>query len=207
MLVTSLAVWIKYIRVLRFEIAFSVAVILLILVLALPFIDFSQFYLFELLGREGSLTGRDQLWKLALQYIEQRPILGYGYYGFFSTDPYSPAWSFWENFRYFYTGTFHNSAADVAISLGLTGVAVLCWVCLGSFYIIFNRTIDAASRCVLILLVHVSLVDSMTNFSIFFHNSFATFIVFYAFFAAGQRYAGNSAAFLVRSNCKYAITS
>ena len=196
MLVTSLAVWIKYIRVLRFEIAFSVAVILLILVLALPFIDFSQFYLFELLGREGSLTGRDQLWKLALQYIEQRPILGYGYYGFFSTDPYSPAWSFWENFRYFYTGTFHNSAADVAISLGLTGVAVLCWVCLGSFYIIFNRTIDAASRCVLILLVHVSLVDSMTNFSIFFHNSFATFIVFYTFFAASQEYAGKSSASL-----------
>ncbi|MFQ5625223.1 MAG: O-antigen ligase family protein [Methyloligellaceae bacterium] len=191
-LVTSLAMWMKYVRVLRFEIAFCVAIILLALVLALPFIDFSELHLFEFLGRDSSLTGRDQLWVLALEYIEKRPILGYGYHGFFSADPYSPAWFFWDNFRYFITGSFHNSAADVAIALGLTGVVVLCGVCLGSFFVVFNRTIDDASRCILILFVHVSLVDSMTNFAIFFHNSFPTFIVFYAFFAAGQRYAGNS---------------
>jgi len=188
LLVTMLSLWMKYVRVLALEIAFAVAVVYLLLILLLPFIDFSQFDLFSLLGRDPGLTGRDQLWALAVHYFKQRPLLGYGYYGFFSPTPYSPVWSFWDNFRYFFTVKFHNSAADVAVHLGLVGIAIFASVCFGAFLVVFNRTIDVTSRCILIMLLHVSLVDSMTNFVIFYHNSSANLIVFYALFAAGVRY-------------------
>ena len=192
LIIVALGIWMKVFRVLRFQTAFVFSILLLGLVLALPFIDFTELQIFELFGRDGSLTGRDQLWALALEYGAKRPAFGYGYYGFFSSVPYSPVWSFWDNFRWFITDSFHNSAADIFVSLGLSGVALLCVVCLGAATIVFNRTIDDADRCVLILLVHVALIDSMTNFSIFFHNSLPTFIVFYAFFAAGIRYSGHA---------------
>lgn len=197
-LILALGFWMRYARLLRIQIAFTFSIVLLVLVLALPFIDFKELQIFELFGRDGSLTGRDQLWALAIEYGAKRPAFGYGYYGFFSAVPYSPAYSFWDNFRWFITDSFHNSAADVYISLGLSGVAMLCVVCCGAATLIFNRTIDESARTVLILLVHVALIDSMTNFSIFFHNSLPTFIVFYAFFAAGIKYSGDPVSPLAR---------
>lgn len=185
---TGFALWILYVRLLALELAASAGFILLALVLALPFIDFGSLQIFELIGREGTLTGRDQLWLLARDYFSERPLLGYGYYAFFSGDPFSPAWSFWENFRYFLTDSFHNSAVDMAISLGLAGVLMFCGLCAGAVAIAWNRSIDAPSRCILVILVQIALVDSMTNFSILFHNSLPTFLVLYAFFAAGERY-------------------
>lgn len=199
-IIMSVGLWMKYIRLLSIHVAFTLSLLLLVLVLALPFIDFTQLHIFELFGRDGSLTGRDQLWALALQYGAERPGFGYGYYGFFSSAPYSPVWSFWDNFRWFITDSFHNSAADIYISLGLAGVGLLCLVCFGASTILFNRTIDMPSRAVIILLVQVALIDSMTNFSIFFHNSLPTFLVFYAFFAAGIRYSGRPHAPLTRKS-------
>lgn len=35
-----------------------------------------------LLGRESNLTGRTEIWRLVISFISQKPILGYGYSGF-----------------------------------------------------------------------------------------------------------------------------
>ena len=52
--------------------------------------------IFQLVGREASLTGRIDLWAAWPHFFWQRPLFGYGYANFFSERPDSPAWELWS---------------------------------------------------------------------------------------------------------------
>jgi exopolysaccharide production protein ExoQ len=79
---------------------------------------------FDVLGRDASLTGRAYLWPAVLEKIWQRPLLGYGYGAF---------WLGWRGdsaFVWLQTSPFglravhaHNGALDVWLDLGLLGLA------------------------------------------------------------------------------------
>lgn len=184
----ALAAWMKHVPAFRFPLAFAVAAVLLLVSVILPFIDFTGLDLFALIGREGTLTGRDQIWGLAIESFRDRPWLGHGYYAFFGTGPFSPAWQFWDHFMYFLTDAFHSSVMDLAVGLGVIGVAVYCAVTLAAAAVVFNRSLDVPVRILLGLVVILGLINSMTNFVVFSHIDPATFLVFYIFFVAGRDY-------------------
>ena len=163
----------------------------LVLAFAIPFIDVGG--LVDVIGRDSTFTGRAQLWELALTKIQERPFLGYGYWGFFSADPYSPAWAFWENFQYFVTDTFHNSAIDIAISLGFVGLGVLCATVIFAAKVVFNQSEDLNVRLLLVWLLAIYVIGSAMEFAIFHHNYVATVVTFYTLFAAGQTYREEAA--------------
>jgi exopolysaccharide production protein ExoQ len=74
---------------------------------------------FEILGRNSTLTGRVPLWHFLLYEIGQHPWLGYGYVGFWSTENHT-VWAQigWTPLK------AHNGYLDLWLELGFLGVAL-----------------------------------------------------------------------------------
>ncbi|MCW2309954.1 O-antigen ligase family protein [Rhodobium gokarnense] len=170
----------------RALLAFAMVILFFFAIMALPVIGSGA--AIDVLGRDATFTGRTDLWRLAFENIAERPVLGFGYTGFFDADPFSPAWQFWEHFRYFLTATFHNAAIEALVSLGLVGLALLAGLCLIAGAAIFNRTVDEGSRLVLVILLSVFLIGGTMEFTILHHNYIGTVVAFYAAFVALTRY-------------------
>lgn len=75
--------------------------------------------IFEILGRNSSLTGRVPLWRFLFYKIAQHPWLGYGYVGFWSTENHSV----WEQIGWTPLKA-HNGYLDLWLELGLVGVSL-----------------------------------------------------------------------------------
>ena len=60
-------------------------VLLTLLLLVAPVVAISTNSLFELMGKDPTLTGRTDIWGYVMPYIYQRPLLGWGYGAFLST--------------------------------------------------------------------------------------------------------------------------
>lgn len=84
---------------------------------------FAPDVIFELLGRDPSLTGRTDIWAQLVQDISERPWLGYGYGSFWMLDS-EPAYWLREVLEWD-APTAHNGWLEVAIALGLTGLSFL----------------------------------------------------------------------------------
>ncbi|TWT95839.1 O-Antigen ligase [Botrimarina colliarenosi] len=84
-----------------------------------------------LLGRTqqaGSLTGRVPLWEELLEYSRKKPLLGYGYEGFWTQDRIaaimkSQKWSLQNA---------HNSYFEIVLQLGFVGLFFAVWFLLAS---------------------------------------------------------------------------
>ncbi len=90
--------------------------------------------LFNVFHKDSSLTGRVYLWYRARQLISERPFLGYGYYAFWQQGNLD-AEGLWR-----YAGitsranfNFHNTAFELLISMGLSGLAIFLGVFLFRF--------------------------------------------------------------------------
>ncbi len=90
-----------------------------LLILAYPLV-------LEALGRDASLTGRDQIWQFTLDRWEQRPWLGYGFRAFWTAD-YNRgliASNFWAKYD-----QSHNGYLQILLDLGLVGLGLfLTWL-------------------------------------------------------------------------------
>ena len=71
------------------------------------------------LGRSSNLTGRTQIWNLVLSFISERPVLGYGYSGFwYGSSPESQAVDQALGTPIMYS---HNGYLEILLSLGAVG--------------------------------------------------------------------------------------
>jgi len=76
--------------------------------------------MFELIGKERTLTGRTDIWNSLVMAIKEHPLLGYGY-GTFWGDPVGP--SYWVRYSLEWgVPTAHNGWMETWLSAG--GVAV-----------------------------------------------------------------------------------
>jgi O-antigen ligase len=83
---------------------------------------------FSALGKDETLTGRTGLWRLTVDAIEERPVLGYGYKAFWLTDggggDQIRREETWEPTQ------AHNGFLEVALDIGILGLA-----CVGVFLV------------------------------------------------------------------------
>ncbi len=79
--------------------------------------------LLKSLGKDATLTGRTELWDTVLEMIWKRPILGYGYGGFWTTNSNSPAAYVW-NVIIWKPIHSHNGLLNLGLDVGLLGVSV-----------------------------------------------------------------------------------
>jgi exopolysaccharide production protein ExoQ len=75
-----------------------------------------------LIGKDATLTGRTDIWASLGQAIEKKPMLGYGYLAFWGLDSEPRYWL--ERAVDWNAPSGHNGWLDLAISLGIVGVAI-----------------------------------------------------------------------------------
>ncbi|NER50668.1 MAG: O-antigen ligase family protein [Symploca sp. SIO1A3] len=71
------------------------------------------------LGRDPTLSGRTDLWELAIELISKRPWLGYGYQGFWIEDGVAEIIWKAEGYR---PPHAHNGFVNITLDLGLVGL-------------------------------------------------------------------------------------
>jgi exopolysaccharide production protein ExoQ len=87
--------------------------------------------LFQILGRDSTLTGRTHLWRTVLPAILKHPILGYGY-GAFWTGLKGEALDVWIATGWL-APLADNGYLDLCLSLGLLGLCAFVYVLVDSF--------------------------------------------------------------------------
>ena len=81
--------------------------------------------LLDFTGKDMTLTGRTDLWRIALRMIAERPALGVGYQAFWVQGS-APAETLWMMFGIEARSgfNFHNTYISNAVEIGLIGVAI-----------------------------------------------------------------------------------
>lgn len=75
------------------------------------------------LGKDSTLTGRTEIWEAAMQMIQQRPILGYGYNAFWLGWQSEYSASLWSRLNWEAPNS-HNGLIDLGLDLGWLGITV-----------------------------------------------------------------------------------
>jgi O-antigen ligase len=88
--------------------------------------------IFQILGRDATLTGRTDLWTMLLPVIANRPILGYGY-GAFWTSLNPEVLSVWMGTGRHQIPVADNGYIDLWLSLGALGICTFIYVFARSF--------------------------------------------------------------------------
>jgi exopolysaccharide production protein ExoQ len=94
-----------------------------------------------MLGKGVTLNGRTPIWTLALEQLMKRPLFGYGYSAFWSSDEgmliFKNSWA--ANLPGFVVKTWHahNAFLDLSLQLGLIGLLLL----LVSIILVLYRTV------------------------------------------------------------------
>jgi exopolysaccharide production protein ExoQ len=137
------------------------------------FISIGKEFILGLLNKDVTLSGRTDFWPEVIRSILQRPILGYGYEGF---------WQAWRgvdnpaahiiNPNGFVPTTSHNSYLELALHLGIVGiVSFVLSVITNLMRIPFRRNTDA--KIALLILIFVLMPGlSETGFWGMTHSTF-----------------------------------
>ena len=95
--------------------------------------------IFELFGKDTTLTGRTMFWPYIIDNISKKPLLGWGFYGFWS--PLNPiALQIAEAIRVQnsygvtdYIANAHNGLLELLLEIGFLGTSVFIFLWLRSF--------------------------------------------------------------------------
>lgn len=105
-----------------FVVPFSIIAILVSTMVALWIAENLEFIVVDTLGKDLTFTGRTSLWEIVIEMIKQRPLLGYGYNGFWRglQGPSAlvldaASWAVPHS---------HNGFLDLWLDLGFLGVLV-----------------------------------------------------------------------------------
>jgi exopolysaccharide production protein ExoQ len=90
---------------------------------------FASDELLQLLDKDASLTGRVPLWAESIRAILQRPLLGYGYMGFWNVDSVRTQY-IWSRIG-FHAEHAHNAYIELVLDVGIIGAALYLFTLLG----------------------------------------------------------------------------
>jgi exopolysaccharide production protein ExoQ len=91
--------------------------------------------LLEMIGKDPSLTGRTDLWAYILTYIDQKPLLGWGYSVFWSSSDAIRI----STILGWVVPQAHNGLLELLLSIGIVGTAF--------FIFLWARNVQLALRC------------------------------------------------------------
>jgi exopolysaccharide production protein ExoQ len=114
----------------------------------------------NLLGRESTLTGRDEIWEFAIDRIREEPLLGHGFRAYF-TAPGND-----QFIKFYFKGQqydqAHSSVLQTMLDLGLVGFALLVAFVLTTLIRSPQALIDPARRVWVVLFVAI-LINAQTE--------------------------------------------
>ena len=93
--------------------------------------------MFELIGKDRTLTGRTDIWDALILAIQDKPLLGYGY-GAFWNNPLGP--SYWTRFSLEWgVPTAHNGWIETWLSAGLVAVVLFAILYICTLFLALDR--------------------------------------------------------------------
>jgi exopolysaccharide production protein ExoQ len=117
---------------------------------------------FEIIGKDPTLTHRTDIWAYIVPYMSERPVLGWGYAAFWSTQN-PAAWAIADALHW-YAPQAHNGALEILLSVGVVGLSFVIYVLGRAIWLSLRamRTLESAMgitcflSCAGILLVGIS---------------------------------------------------
>lgn len=82
--------------------------------------------LIEHLMTDPTFTGRNVIWRFALDHVAQRPLFGFGYESFWGMPNLVAEWNYLESWGY-RASDAHNGYLNLAVTTGLVGLALALW--------------------------------------------------------------------------------
>jgi O-antigen ligase len=77
---------------------------------------------------DPTFTGRNDIWRFAVDHIAQRPLLGFGFQAFWGTSELVQAWTYLESWGY-RASDAHSGYLNLAVMTGIVGVVLaLLWI-------------------------------------------------------------------------------
>lgn len=147
-------------------------------------------YLLGLVGRSSGLTGRDFLWEAWPHFFWQKPMLGYGFAGFFTGVVNAPSVELTQmapwNAEYY---SFENSYLEALLEFGLLGGITFFLITCCALWNAFRfalKSPSAVSIAPFSLLIFV-LISSMNDDNLLLHNYFACVVMFWCYFGVEAR--------------------
>ncbi len=163
---------------------FAVLLVAMMALLVTIYADALFALLLETTGKDVTLTGRTDLWRIARELIAERPIFGIGYQAFW-VKGYAPAEVLWYNFAIESRSgfNFHNTYLSNAVEIGVLGVFLQVVVLYGAalatgLWALRTRLAEAS---LLFVLVAMIVMLSFVEVNVFFQFSLRTVIVICAF--------------------------
>ena len=104
------------------------------------------------LGRDSSLTGRDEIWRLVLS-MPNSALLGAGYESFWLGERLVRMWVFYPNLN-----QAHNGYLEIYLNLGIVGVVTLALMLLASFRVAVRAVVAQAPEGGLLLAYFIAAV-------------------------------------------------
>ena len=116
----------------------------------------------EMIGKDPTLTGRTDLWTYVINDIWLKPLLGWGYYGFWSAN--NPAAMEISGAVRWFVAQSHNGLLEMLLNVGAVGTTIFIFLFLRNVLLAFQclRTsskalaISTIMVCVAILTIGVS---------------------------------------------------
>ncbi|MEE9428820.1 MAG: O-antigen ligase family protein [Paracoccaceae bacterium] len=159
---------------------FLVLIAALIGVLIYANIDTLLAWMLDTTGKDITLTGRTDLWKIALEFIAERPFFGMGYQAFW-VKGHQPAEVIWFMFGISARSgfNFHNTYLSNAVEIGILGVMLQAFVLYGALYLTGRWAMygQQAVAALLFTLVMMVVWISFIEVPIFFQFSLRTLII------------------------------
>ena len=137
-------------------------------------------FLLRTTEKDLTLTGRTDLWHIALGYIREHPLGGLGYQAFWVRG-YPPAEQIWYMFGIDSRGgfNFHNTYLSNAVEIGVIGVALQVFVLYGAaaLTLVWALRSNDPDAALLFALVAMVVMTSFVEVPVFFQFSLRSVMV------------------------------
>ncbi len=125
---------------------------------------------------DTTFTGRTVIWSFVSSHIEQAPVLGHGYRGFWGIGDLSPKLhSEIEFIRV--TGSSHNGFVDITLDLGFAGLTLLL-ILVATTVSLCSRAIDGRGTAFLLLSIVLFVIGRNTMESVILWSTFFDNLLF-----------------------------
>jgi O-antigen ligase len=104
---------------------------------------------------DPTYTGRNVIWKFALDHVAQRPLFGFGFESFWGMPDLVADWNYLESWGY-RASDAHNGYLNIAVTTGLVGLAMVLWWMVAQPFADYRRVLArGADRPLTILFLQI----------------------------------------------------